>query len=71
MLKKVNVSNWIELDMIGYNYFVIYAEAANEWWLLTKADTLEEAKAQLKEQAADGEEGLMIINIEGKRVKEC
>jgi hypothetical protein len=70
MMKKLNVNSWMEMDMIGYLFFAVYAEGKNEWWILAKCDTFEEAAAAAEMESAEGGEGeYFVINLEGKRVK--
>ena len=72
-MKKLNVNAWMEMDMIGYLFFAVYAVSENEWWILGKGDTFEEAKAKLENEMADAEEDdegeWFVINYEGERVE--
>ena len=67
MLNKVYVNGWMEREMLGYDYFVIYVSSAKEWVIMYAAETLEEAQEELANQM-DGEEneGLAIINYKGE-----
>ena len=72
-MKKLNVNSWMEMDMLGYLFFAVYAVSADEWWLMGKGDTFEEAEAKLENAMADAEEGdageWFIIDFEGERVE--
>ena len=72
-MKKLNVNEWMEMDMIGYLFFAVYAISENEWWILGRGDTVEEAQKELENAMMDAEEGdtgeWFIINYKGKRVK--
>lgn len=72
-MKKLNVNEWMALEMVGYMFFAVYAVSKDEWWILGKADTLEEAKAKLENEmqnADENDEGeWFIIDYNGKRVK--
>ena len=72
-MKKLNVNEWMEMDMIGYLFFAVYAISENEWWILGRADTLEDARAKLENEMMDAEEDddgeWFIIDREGKRVE--
>ena len=72
-MKKLNVNAWMEMDMIGDLYFVVYANSPDEWWILAKAETYAEALPKLANEMldADGDEDkYFIINFEGERVTE-
>ena len=72
-MKKLNVNEWMALEMVGYMFFAVYAVSKDEWWILGKADTLEEAKAKLENAMMDADESdegeWFIIDYNGKRVK--
>ncbi len=72
-MKKLNVNEWMEMDMIGYMFFAVYAISENEWWILGHGDTTEEAQMELENAMADAEEGdvgeWFIINYKGERVE--
>ena len=72
-MKKLNVNGWMELEMMGYHFFAVYAISKDEWWIVGKADTLEEAKVKLENEMTDAEEDdegeWFIIDHNGKRVK--
>lgn len=72
-MKELSINSWMEMDMIGYLFFAVYAISENEWWILGRADTIEEARAILANEMLDAEEGdegeWMIIDFLGKKIE--
>ena len=72
-MKKLTVNTWMEREMFGYLFFAVYAISADEWYIIGKADTYEEAKEKLTAEMADAEEGdkgeWFVINFEGEKVE--
>ena len=72
-MKELKVNDWMEMEMIGYLYFAVYAISETEWWLIGSGDTYEEAYEKMEADKADAEEGddgeWMVIDFEGKKVE--
>ena len=55
-IKKVKVNEWMEWDMMGWKYHVVYAESSTNWELIYSTDDKDTAEKVLAEYTAELEE---------------
>ena len=72
-MKALKINAWMEMEMLGYLFFAVYAVSETEWWILGKGDSYEDAKAILDNEMADADESdegeWMVVDFDGRKVE--
>lgn len=69
-MDRLNVNEWMMWDLANCeDYVVVYAESADEWWIMTSRETYFDAMVALAEYAEEGGEGeYIIIDHNGQKI---